>query len=343
MHIRPHGVGQGGQRGAGLIIAAVAGLQQHGLRALHVQRVAVIAADAAVQLRSGLLGGRDRQHVAPLADGHTADVGAKTILRQHAVGVGGRPGVLAAVPRQLDSIAVRKLIAIPHRKAGDRAVLHDAVDDDVIRHRHIVAGIVKQLLAGGVIQRVGVRRAAVAADELPDDGLRRKLRTVRVHIEAVVAAIAVGHGQRHGVPLVPAQPAPADGGVFGVALGRTHSRLHAIGGHCCAGIVPREIFQLRAGKCTPLGHRRLVLVVAILVAAADGAGDGLGVGRHDGQPHERRQQAHQCQQLWNGFLHAMSFLPTQKAGSIKLSAFWSGIQLVYPYSTTTMYSSDAAS
>ena len=35
--------------------------------------------------------------------------------------------------------------------------------------------------------------------------------------------------------------------------------------------------------------------------------------------------------------------PHAKDRQHTLSAFWSGIQLVYPYSTTTMYSSDAAS
>lgn len=35
--------------------------------------------------------------------------------------------------------------------------------------------------------------------------------------------------------------------------------------------------------------------------------------------------------------------PNAKDRQLTLSVFWSGIQLVYPYSTTTMYSSDAAS
>ena len=35
--------------------------------------------------------------------------------------------------------------------------------------------------------------------------------------------------------------------------------------------------------------------------------------------------------------------PNAKDRQLTLSVFWSGIQLGYPYSTTTMYSSDAAS
>ena len=45
-----------------------------------------------------------------------------------------------------------------------------------------------------------------------------------------------------------------------------------------------------------------------------------------------------------GIVFFIAFLsPNAKGRQHTLSAFWSGIQLVYPYSTTTMYSSDAAS
>ena len=286
MYIRPHGVGQRGQRRTRLVAAAVAGLQQHGLCARHIQRVAVVAADIAVQLRRCVLCGRHGQRVPALIDRHAADISAEVVLRQHAVCVGGCTHILTAVPCQRNGVGVRKLVTVLHREAGDRAVLHDAVDDDVIRHRHIVAGIVKQLLAGGVIQCVGVRRAAVAADELPDDGLCRQLRAVRVHIEAVIAAVAVGHGQRHGVPLVPAQAAPTGGGVAQIAAGRANGWLHAIGRHRYARIISGKVFQLCTCKRAPLRHGRFVLMVTVLVTAADRACDRGCMGGHDGQTHD---------------------------------------------------------
>ena len=85
---------------------------------------------------------------------------------------------------------------------------HDAVNKDVIRFLHAVTGVVEQVGTGGIIQGVRIGRAAVAAHELPNHRLRRQLRAVRVHIEAVIAAVAVGHSQRHGIPLIPRQVAP---------------------------------------------------------------------------------------------------------------------------------------
>ena len=87
-------------------------------------------------------------------------------------------------------------------------MVHNTVNDDVVRHRHVVARIVEQVGAGGVVQRVREHRAAVAAHELPNHRLRRQLCAVRVHIEAVIAAVAIGHGQRHSIPLIPRQVAP---------------------------------------------------------------------------------------------------------------------------------------
>ena len=87
-------------------------------------------------------------------------------------------------------------------------MIHDAVDNDVVRNRYIITRVMEQIGAGGIIQRVGIHRAAVAAHKLPHHRLRRQLRAVRVHIEAVIAAVAVGHSQRHGVALIPRQVAP---------------------------------------------------------------------------------------------------------------------------------------
>ena len=168
-------------------------------------------------------------------------------------------------------------------------MVHNAVNNDVVRHRHVVARIVEQVGASGVVQRVRVHRAAVAAHKFPHHRLRRQLRAVRVHIEAVIAAITVGHGQRHGIPLIPRQITPRCGGILQIAAGGAHLRLHTVGRDSLPGVVPGEILELVAGVRPPLGHRRLVLVVAVLVAAADGARDRGGVGGHDGQPHDSHQ------------------------------------------------------
>ena len=52
----------------------------------------------------------------------------------------------------------------------------------------------------------------------------------------------------------------------------------------------------------------------------NGAGDGFSVSCHSGQPHECRQQAHQRQQLGNGFLHNV-LSPNAKGRQFTLSAF----------------------
>ena len=114
-------------------------------------------------------------------------------------------------------------------------MLHHAVNDGVIGFSYARVHIAEHPMAGGVVQRVGVGGAAVAADKFPDNGLGRQLRIIVIHI-----------------------------------------------------------------KC--------------IAAARDGAGDGFGVSCHSGQPHECRQQAHQRQQLGNGFLHNI-LSPNAKAGS----------------------------
>ena len=169
-------------------------------------------------------------------------------------------------------------------------MVHNAVNNDVVRHRHVVARIVEQVGAGGIIQGVRIGRTAVAAHELPNHRLCRQLRAVGMDtIKIIVAAVAVGERQRHSVPLIPAQAAPTGGGVAQITAGRANGRLHAIGRHRYARIVSGKVFQLCAGKRAPLRHRRFVLVIAVFVAAADGARDRGGVGGHDGQPHDSHQ------------------------------------------------------
>ena len=164
---------------------------------------------------------------------------------------------------------------------------HNAVNKDVIRLLHAVAGVVEQVGAGGVVQRVGVHRAAVAAHELPNHRLCRQLRAVGMDaIKIIVAAVAVGECQRHSVPLIPAQAAPTGGGVAQITAGRPNGWLHTVGRHRYARIISGKVFQLCAGKCPPLRHGRFVLMVTVLVTAADRACDRGCVGGHDGQPHD---------------------------------------------------------
>ena len=164
---------------------------------------------------------------------------------------------------------------------------HDAVNKDVIRLLHAVTGVVEQVGAGGIIQGVGIGRAAVAAHELPNHRLCRQLRAVGMDtIKIIVAAVAVGECQRHSVPLIPAQAAPTGGGVAQIAAGRANGWLHTVGRHRYARIISGKVFQLCAGKRAPLRHGRFVLMVTVLVTAADRACDRGCVGGHDGQPHD---------------------------------------------------------
>ena len=164
---------------------------------------------------------------------------------------------------------------------------HDAVNKDVIRFLHAVAGVVEQVGAGGIIQGVGIGRAAVAAHELPNHRLRRQLRAVGMDtIKIIVAAVAVGECQRHSVPLIPAQAAPTGGGVAQIAAGRSNRWLHAIGRHRYARIISGKVFQLCAGKRAPLRHGRFVLMVSVLVTAADRTRYRGSVSGHDGQTHD---------------------------------------------------------
>lgn len=164
---------------------------------------------------------------------------------------------------------------------------HDAVNKDVIRLLHTVTGVVEQVGAGGIIQGVRIGRAAVAAHELPNHRLCRQLRAVGMDsIKIIVTAVAVGECQRHSVPLIPAQAAPTGGGVAQIAAGRANGWLHAIGRHRYACIISGKVFQLCAGKRAPLRHGRFVLMVTVLVTAADRACDRGCVGGHDGQTHD---------------------------------------------------------
>ena len=164
---------------------------------------------------------------------------------------------------------------------------HDAVNKDVIRLLHTVAGVVKQVGAGGIIQGVRIGRTAVAAHELPNHRLCRQLRAVGMNaIKIIVAAVAVGECQRHSVPLIPAQAAPTGGGVAQIAAGRANGWLHAIGRHRYTRIISGKVFQLCTCKRAPLRYGRFVLMVTVLVTTADRACDRGCMGGHDGQTHD---------------------------------------------------------
>ena len=164
---------------------------------------------------------------------------------------------------------------------------HNAVNKDVIRLLHAVAGVVEQVGAGGIIQGVGIGRTAVAAHELPNHRLCRQLRAVGMDsIKIIVTAVAVGECQRHSVPLIPAQAAPTGGGVAQIAAGRANGWLHTVGRHRYTRIISGKVFQLCTCKRAPLRHGRPVLMVSVLVTAADRACDRGCVGCHDGQTHD---------------------------------------------------------
>ena len=90
-------------------------------------------------------------------------------------------------------------------------MLHHAVNDGIVGLSYARVHIAEHPMAGGVVQRVGVGGAAVAADKFPDNGLGRQLRIIGIHIKCIAAAVAVGQCQGHRITLIPAQSAPGHG------------------------------------------------------------------------------------------------------------------------------------
>ena len=314
MNVSNYGVRNLCQRSTRLVVTAIGRFQQDSLIAIYIQRVTVITADIAVQLRSSRLCSCHRQSVAALCDIHSADIASKTKLRKCAVRVCDGSTILTAVPCQLNRICIRKLALILYGKTGNGSMRHNPINDHIIGSCNTIASVVKQARTGAVVQCIGICRVSEITYELPNDGLCCQLSTIRMDVsEAICAAIAIRHGQCDGISLVCPQAAPAYRGIGKTSACRTDTWFHAVSGDSAAATRWGEVFQLCAGITAPTGDRRLVFVVAIFIAAADGACNSGGMGCNDGQPHNCHQQTYQRQKFRKDSSHRVPFSPAQRA------------------------------
>ena len=119
VNVSNYGVRNLCQRSTRLVVTAIGRFQQDSLIAIYIQRVTVITADIAVQLRSSRLCSGHRQSVAALCDIHTADIASKTKLWKCAVRVCDGSTILTAVPCQLNCICIRELTLVLYGKTGN--------------------------------------------------------------------------------------------------------------------------------------------------------------------------------------------------------------------------------
>ena len=191
---------------------------------------------------------------------------------------------------------------------------HNPVNDHIIGSRNTISSVVKQARTGAVVQCIGICRVSEIAYKLPNDGLCCQLSAIRMDVsEAICAAIAIRHGQCDSISLVCPQAAPAYRGIGKASACRTDTWFHAVSGDSTAAAGWSEVFQLCAGIIAPTGNWRLVFVIAIFVAAADGACNSGRMSCNNGQPHSRHQQTYQCQQFREKFSHKVPFSPAQRA------------------------------